>query len=243
MKLVTSLCVALSLVLGLAGTIGSEVVFTTEPQTPLRPRPGLRLSPSLTVEWGSKYDRIKTVGRWSRVTFTDTSDVFIWSEWLATYEVVEEKPLAKDAFAVYFTVRKYLGGPVLEAMCRDLVDNMRKQKPALRELSVTGYLAGEYPDGQPVCTARWTSGSPLEISAPEAPVVGPRDEEIYTWLGELYRSVERKGVPIFACDSLWIEAGQELGMSPAAVRFVYDRVRWSKAKYPEPDEEESSGSE
>jgi hypothetical protein len=230
MKTVATLSTTLLLILGLAGAIWSEIVFTTEPETPLRPRPGLRISAFTKVPWGNKYEQVKKVGRWVRVQMTDTSDVFIYSEWLATYDVVEEKAAAEDARAVYFEVERYLGSPVLEAMCRHIAGEMQEQHPAVQKLTIEGYLVGTFPKGERLCSARWVAGSPIEIDVPEMPSVTPREEEIFEWLGELYRSEERKGVPIFACDSLWIEAGEELDMTPAEARFVYDRVRWSRTK-------------
>ncbi|MCK4547135.1 MAG: hypothetical protein KAW17_06805 [Candidatus Eisenbacteria sp.] len=232
MTKVTPFLIGLCL-LGLAGDIGAEAVFMAEPNTMIRPRPGLRLSPVSVAQWGDVYDRVKTVGRWSRITFTDTTDAFVWSAWLATYDVVREEPLAGNRRIICFTVDRYLGEPTLEAMCRHILDARRGEFPRLKELSIEGYLANQYPNGDYMCKGRWISGGDSDLEIHEIPEVSSLDVEIFDRLGELYHSKSRQGVPIFDCDSLWIEAGQEMDMAPAEVRFTYDRVRWSRAKPPE----------
>lgn len=219
----------------MVGTGAAEKVFVTEPSVHVRPSPALRNTPARTAHWGESYERVKTIGRWTRIRVTEKSDGFVWAAWLVSYDRLREKPFDERGLEIHFAVDRYLAEPVLEAMCRDILGVEREKAPKLGEFRIKGFLFGEYPDGPPLCDARWSEADPpegtggeLQVGVPVEEAVSKRDVEIHDWVTNLFKSESRGGKSIFECDSLWVEAAAEFELSPAKVRYTYDRVRWRR---------------
>ena len=227
------ICVSVLCLVSLAGAGWADTIFTTEPRTPLRPRPGLRLKAFKVVPWGTPFERVKTVETWSRVSVNDSLDAFIWGDFITTYDIVDASTVGKNVREVCFTVGKYLGKPVWEAICEHIVKAERAKSENLRGLTLKGYLASQYPGGDPLCTGRWARGTAaegaLEIAAAEVEPPTNRDEELYDAAIQLFKSEDRKGKSIYAVEEVWTQMGEEYGISKQEARFRYDRVRWYRA--------------
>jgi hypothetical protein len=235
MRVVKWIWAGVVLVLMLAGAGLAETVFVTEPKAKLWPRSGRRVSAIRTAEWPESFERLETVGQWSRVRLTKTKDAYVWSAFLATYELTERKTVAEGHRAAYFTVERYLATPVLKRICEDVLDREKAEIEGMKELIIEGYLASDYPDGDPLCVARWSSrpktgggDSALKVDCPEEEPLSERDQQVYERLGEMFRSASWGGKSLFELDTLWVQVAEEFDITPLEARYIYDRVRWSR---------------
>lgn len=214
-----------------SATVPAETVYVTDPRTRVRPAPQLKQKHIAILDWGQSVDRLESVGRWSRVRLAGGTDGFIYNEMIAEIEIVRELNPGDPKGEVHFTVDRYLGGPVLEAMCRDALAAQRQKVPAVGKVVIKGYYSGDYPDGPYMCLGRWSSSNgteALEVDVPGDTPVSKEEIEIHEWLRNKFFSESRGGRPIYDVDAVWTEASETFGRSRAKLRFIYDRVRWSQ---------------